>query len=140
MSPAPSTPAEPGQPLAARPRLRVLFIGEGATLAHAARPLALAGALSEDRYEAIIATPERYRTWVPSHVEWRPLDAQSPEQFAERLTSGRPLYSGPRLESYVTQDLELIAAVRPDVVVGDFRLSLAPSGRSGLQYAFERLM
>jgi len=49
--------------------------------------------------------------------------------FAERLASARPAFSLPRLESYVTQDLELIAAVRPDVVVGDFRLSLAASAR-----------
>jgi UDP:flavonoid glycosyltransferase YjiC (YdhE family) len=73
--------------------------------------------------------PERYREWVPPHVQWRSLDAQSPEQFAKRLAAGRPLFSGPRLESYVAQDLELIASVQPEVVVGDFRLSLAASAR-----------
>jgi UDP:flavonoid glycosyltransferase YjiC (YdhE family) len=85
--------------------------------------------LPEESYAVVIATPERYRAWAPPHVEWRPLDAQSPEQFAGRLAAGRPLFSAPRLESYVAQDLELIAAVRPDVVVGDFRLSLAASAR-----------
>ena len=40
-------------------RRRVLFIGEGSTLAHAARPLALAAALPSDRYDVTIATPER---------------------------------------------------------------------------------
>ena len=55
--------------------------------------------------------------------------------FAARLTSGRPLFSLARLESYLTQDLELIRAARPDVVVGDFRLSLTASARmAGASY------
>ena len=62
-------------------------------------------------------------------MDWRPLDTQSPELFAQRLASGRPLFSRARLEGYVVQDLELIEAVRPDVIVGDFRLSLAASAR-----------
>jgi UDP:flavonoid glycosyltransferase YjiC (YdhE family) len=107
----------------------VLFIGEGATLAHVARPLALAAALPANRYEAVVATPERYRRWAPDHVAWRPLTAQSSEAFAERLSRGKPLFSKGRLEQYVAEDLELIGDVRPDVVVGDFRLSLAASAR-----------
>jgi UDP:flavonoid glycosyltransferase YjiC (YdhE family) len=117
------------------PRRRVLFIGEGSTLAHAARPLALAAALPRDRYEVLLAAPERYRRWAPAHVGWRTLDAQTAEAFARRLSAGKPLFSAPRLEQYVADDLELIADFRPDVVVGDFRLSLAASARkAGVPY------
>ena len=135
MSPDPSTPAEPGQPLAARPRLRVLFIGEGATLAHAARPLALASALPRDRFETTIATPERYRAWAPPQARWLPLDAQTPEAFAERLKRGQPVFNLSQLEAYVAEDLKLIEQVRPHVVVGDLRISLAASARAaGVPY------
>ena len=110
-------------------------MGEGATLAHAARPIALAAALPASRYEAIVATPERYRRWAPANLSWLPLQAQSPEAFAERLSAGKPLFSKARLEQYVAEDLEQIAQVRPDVVVGDFRLSLAASARkAGVPY------
>jgi len=110
-------------------RRRVLFIGEGATLAHAARPLALAAALPQDRYEAILAAPDRYRRFAPPHVRWLPLDAQTPEAFAERLRRGEPVFSRKLLDRYVEQDLALMRALKPDVVVGDLRLSLAASAR-----------
>ena len=108
---------------------RVLFIGEGSTLAHAARPLALAAALPPDTHEAVIAAPERYRRFAPALMRWIDLDAQTPETFAERLARGEPVFSRALLERYVEQDLALFEAVRPDVVVGDLRLSLAASAR-----------
>jgi UDP:flavonoid glycosyltransferase YjiC (YdhE family) len=113
---------------AAAPR-RVLFFGEGSTLAHAARPLALAAALPQDRYETVVAVPERYRRWAAGHIGLRPLQAQSPEAFAQRLRSGKPLFSKARLEEYLAEDLAHIEAVKPHIIVGDFRLSLAASAR-----------
>ena len=109
------------------PRRRVLFIGEGSTLAHAARPLALASALPPDRYEVLLAAPERYRRWAPEQVAWASLQSQTAEAFARRVSAGKPLFSRARLEQYVAEDLKLISGFRPDVVVGDFRLSLAAS-------------
>lgn len=117
------------RPESRRDRLRVLFFGEGATLAHAARPLALAAGLPTERFEAFVATPERYRPYVQGAATWTALDAQTPEAFAARLKAGRPVYSLSRLQAYVAQDLELIGQIKPDVVVGDFRLSLAASAR-----------
>ena len=135
MSPDPTPRADSGQPTAPPSRLRVLFIGEGATLAHAARPLALAAALPRSRFEITIATPERYRAWTTPHVGWLPLDAQSPEAFAERLKRGRPVFNLAQLETYFAEDLKLIEQVRPHVVVGDLRLSLAASARAaGVPY------
>ena len=135
MSPDVPPSADPGPPAAAPSRLRVLFIGEGATLAHAARPLALASALPRGRFEISIATPERYRSWAPAHARWLPLDAQAPEAFAERLRRGQPVFSLSRLEAYFAEDLKLIEQTRPHVVVGDLRLSLAASARAaGVPY------
>lgn len=112
-----------------RERLRVLLVGEGATLAHAARPLALAAALPKPRCQVFLALPDRYRRWAPRNVEVLPLQAQSPEVFAERLRRGLPLYSRTRLEAYFDEDLALIRQSGAQAVVGDFRLSLAASAR-----------
>ncbi len=109
--------------------MRVLFIGEGSTLAHAARPLALAAALPKRRYEVFLAVPERYRQWVPPQVQWLPLQAQTPAEFTDRLQRGLPVFSRTRLEAYYEEDLALFEATRPQVVVGDLRLSLAASAR-----------
>ncbi|HEY5411092.1 MAG TPA: hypothetical protein VIJ94_10245, partial [Caulobacteraceae bacterium] len=116
-------------------RVRVLFIGEGATLAHAARPLALATALPKSRYQVALAAPEIYRRWAPAGLQWLPLQAQTPAEFAERLERGLPVFSRTRLEAYFEADLALIEATRPQVVVGDLRLSLAASARTaGVPY------
>ena len=45
------------------------------------------------------------------------------------LARGRPLYDVQTLRGYVRDELELIRETAPDVVVGDFRLSLAVSTR-----------
>ena len=123
--------AAPGRRRAApgRDRPRVLLIGEGATLAHAARPLALAAALPKDRCQVFLALPEPYHRWAPRGVELLPLQAQSPDVFAERLRRGLPLYSRRRLEAYFEEDLALLEASGAHAVVGDFRLSLAASAR-----------
>ena len=133
-SPRSNAPAR-RKPAPAPPKLRVLFIGEGATLAHAARPLALAAALPKHRYEVFLATPARYHAWASRGVQVLPLNAQSPEGFARRLSRGLPIFSRRRLETYFDEDLALIGEVKPDVVVGDLRLSLAASARkAGVPY------
>ncbi len=113
----------------------MLFIGEGATLAHVARPLALAAGLPKHRYDVYLAAPERYHAWAVRGVKTLPLASQSPEMFAERLARAVPIFSRNRLEAYYEEDLGLIGEVRPDVVVGDLRLSLAASARkAGVPY------
>ncbi len=104
-------------------------------MAHAARPMALAAALPRERYEATVAVPEQYARWRPQHLRQITLEAQAPDIFAERLRAGRPMFSKSRLEGYVVQDLDLIRETRPDVIVGDFRLSLPVSaGEAGVPY------
>lgn len=115
---------------------RLLFVAEGATLAHVGRPLLLATAMAARGYEVTFAGPDRYRHWSPPNLPWRTLETQAPELFAARLASGRRLYREGRLASYIADDLNLIGEVRPDLVIGDFRLSLAASARTaGVPYA-----
>jgi UDP:flavonoid glycosyltransferase YjiC (YdhE family) len=50
-------------------------------------------------------------------------------QFFRAIQRGTPIFDFPTLERYVRDDLALLDRVRPDVVVGDFRVSLGISAR-----------
>lgn len=103
-------------------------MAEAVTLAHVTRPLVLARALPADGYEIHFACSQKYEGFLrdTTFTQW-PLHSISPDQFLESLAKGEPLYDRPTLESYVEEDVRLMNAVMPDMVVGDFRLSLAVS-------------
>ncbi len=117
-------------------RCRVLFFAEAVTLAHVARPRVLAAALDPDRFDVQLAVAPRFegalsgltlRRWSLASIE--------PDRFLRSLARGTPLYDSATLERYVADDLELIRRIEPDVVVGDFRLSLAVSApMAGVPY------
>lgn len=111
-------------------RLRVLFVAEAVTLAHVARPLALARTLDPARYDVTLASDVRYRALYhdPGLAE-RTIRSIPSARFLDALAKGRPLYDAEALRTYVRDDLDLIRDVAPDVVVGDFRLSLSISAR-----------
>lgn len=111
-------------------RIKVLFFAEGATLAHVARPYVVADALDPAQFEISFARPESF-AWLTRDAKFRtlPLWSQDSATFTRRLDRGQPLYDLDTLERYVADDLVLIDAEKPDVVVGDFRLSLAVSAR-----------
>lgn len=111
-------------------RLRVLLMAEAVTLAHVARPIALARALDPARYEVMLACDPRYAAFA-SCGPWQRADLHSipSAQFNHALAQGAPVYDLATLEAYVAEDCVLIEAFKPDIVVGDFRLSLSVSAR-----------
>ena len=117
-------------------RRRVLIFAEAVSLAHMARPVVLAQVLDPARYEVCLAGDSRYDHLFPAPAfERRPLHSISSQSFLEVLAKGNPIYRTSTLRRYVEEDLELIRAWSPDLVVGDFRLSLAISAReAGIPY------
>jgi len=116
---------------------RVLFFAEAVTLAHVARPIALAQSLVSAGHEVIFACDPRYASFLQGEP-WQTLALHSisSAQFLGALASGSPVYDVQTLRAYVRQDLELIKGVKPDLIVGDFRLSLSVSARlAGIPYA-----
>lgn len=111
-------------------RPKVLFFAEGATLAHVARPLVLARALDPGRFDVAFCRPPAFQ-WLTIDVRFPVLDLASRDGavFASRLAHGRPLYDYSTLKRYVEEDLRLIDAEKPDLIIGDFRLSLSVSAR-----------
>ena len=57
------------------------------------------------------------------------MDTIPSKQFLDALARGSPIYDVATLNRYVRDDLEMIRAVDPDLIVGDFRLSLSVSAR-----------
>jgi len=109
-------------------RTRILFVAEGVTLAHVTRPLLLARALDTDLFEPHFAcSPNWTRSLTNLPAQFWPIESIGSSEFLTALSKGRPLYSRRTLHSYVKADLQLLETIRPDLVVGDFRLSLSVS-------------
>ena len=118
------------------PRKKILFIAEAVTLAHIGRPLALAASLDRAQYEVHFACADGYEFCFAGAdlVRW-PVRSISSKQFLQALADGKPVYDSATLAGYVEQDLQLLREIKPDVVVGDFRLSLSVSARlAGVPY------
>lgn len=121
-----------------RQRPRILFLAETVTLAHFARPLVLAQALDPGRYDIHLAADPRYRDLMEDtpHVSFMPIHSIPSARFTRALARGKPVYDQQTLARYAAEDIRLLEELRPDLVVGDFRLSLAVSApATGIPYA-----
>ena len=111
-------------------RPRILFFGEAVTLSHVVRPIVLARALDPTIYDIRVACHPRYNHLFGSLSSvLQPIHSISSELFLDRLRSGNPLWNIRELRGYVKEDLEVIRDFAPDLIVGDWRLSLAISAR-----------
>ncbi len=109
---------------------RILFIAEAVTLAHVARPAVLATALDKSQYDIAFAVDPRYKELFPELSDFHhDLWSITSEQFLNALAKGERLYSTEILERYTLDDLALIEQFKPDLIIGDFRLSLSVSAR-----------
>lgn len=117
---------------------RVLFVGEAVSLAHVARPLVLGQALAATgRCDVRFAAGERSAGLVErAGFRAERIPTLAPETFMERLSRGEPAYDEATLQDYVRADLSLLRRLAPDLVVGDFRVSLGISCElAGVPYA-----
>jgi UDP:flavonoid glycosyltransferase YjiC (YdhE family) len=111
-------------------RRRILFLAEGATMAHFVRPLALADSLDTCRYDIHFYAPSRFSRYLKDKpFSIGELQSMPGERFLENLARGAPAFPAEVIRGYVKQDRELIRRIRPDLVIGDMRLSLPISAR-----------
>ncbi len=115
---------------------RILFIAEAVTLAHVARAATLAATLDPDLYEICLACDPRYAELLGKlPYPTRVVASISSQRFFDALAHGKPIYDSTTLHQYVEADRGLMRTWKPDVVVGDFRLSLGISARlEGIPY------
>lgn len=84
--------------------------------------------MDPQRYEVVLAWDPRYkRLFGDLFFRTRVIRSVATDDFLGNLARGNPVYDTATLHAYVREDLEIIAETRPDLVVGDFRLSLAVS-------------
>lgn len=109
---------------------RILMFAEAVTLAHVVRPLALASTLNPLDYAICIAKDDRYDALLGRHpFASRQIRSIPTQDFLQALAKGSPVYDVETLERYVQEDLEVMHEFDPDIVIGDFRLSLSVSCR-----------
>lgn len=112
----------------ARNKPVILLVAEAVTLAHFARIVSLAKALDTAAYEVVVASDPRYADLEPlPGYAFQAIRSIPSAKFSHALAQGKPLYDAKTLVQYVEDDLVLLDRVKPDLVVGDFRLSLAVS-------------
>jgi UDP:flavonoid glycosyltransferase YjiC (YdhE family) len=115
---------------------RIMIFAEAVTLAHVARPIALSRILRELGHDVCIAAAPPADRWLAGEAVARErIDSIAAATFLHALARGIPAYDLPTLVRYVADDVRAIAAWGPDIVLGDFRLSLYVSSKlSGKPY------
>ncbi|MEO7577484.1 MAG: glycosyltransferase [Massilia sp.] len=117
-------------------RKKILFFAEAVTLAHVARALALAATLDPARFDIHFACADGFEFCFKGsdYTRWR-VHSIPGKQFLDALAAGKPVYDEATLSGYVEADRRLLEQLRPDIVIGDFRLSLSVSARlAGVPY------
>lgn len=119
------------------PSLSVLLVAQSMTLAHLVRLAVLAGSLREAGHRPLLACPLHFRAALTAPpCPLLPLAGPDPDTFLARLGRGGHLLTADELVAMEEEDHRLFALADPDLVVGDFRLSLGVSTRrAGLPYA-----
>jgi len=107
---------------------RILFVVENTTLSQVVRLLVLARALDQQQYEVHFAAsafdPKIFsRT---AFQQWQ-LFTMDKKAFLSSAQKGKSFYTEKLLRRYVDADIQLIQAVKPDIIIGDARFSLAVS-------------
>ena len=120
-------PTDPGAERAKAPRPLRRGGGHVGPCRQAHRP---GRGLDPAHFDCVLAVdPRDQALWKGLTIPVRPIRSIASEQFRNALADGHPLYDVETLRAYVRDDLEVIEETAPDVVVGDFRLSLAVSTR-----------
>jgi UDP:flavonoid glycosyltransferase YjiC (YdhE family) len=105
--------------------LRILVMPDAISLAHVARALQIARAARRRGHSVHVASAGAYQgLFTEAGFAVESLFSVRREQALAAIRKGKTLYDDETLERYVKSDLEVLDRVRPDVVVGDLRLSL----------------
>jgi UDP:flavonoid glycosyltransferase YjiC (YdhE family) len=111
-------------------RPKILIVAEAVTLAHVVRLVTLATHSHGKGWDVVLATDSRYAQLV-GQVPFPTTEIYTmpAAQFQRSITRGSPIFDFETLDRYVGDDLALLKRTCPQLVVGDFRISLAVSAR-----------
>ncbi len=106
--------------------LRVALFGESVTLAHIVRPLVVARWLRDAGHAVHFASSQLPPFDEDLHgITREHITSLQQGEFLKRIYYGLPPYTSRELIAAVREDIKLLERIRPDIVLGDFRLSLS---------------
>ncbi|MBS0372035.1 MAG: glycosyl transferase family 1 [Proteobacteria bacterium] len=109
---------------------KILLMAHDVTLAHLGRPLQLAHYLQEAGHQVILAASAdsaRFLHDFPGQTHL--LKPTGKAKFIDNLAKGRPVFDFSTLLQYAEEDEQVLSTYRPDMVIGDFRITLSISAR-----------
>lgn len=113
-------------------KIKVLFMVETVTLAHIARSSSLARSLDPEKFDVTFSFGQAPAMKLPQldSLQLRRLKTcVDSKLFIRSLANGKLPYTFEVIQSQVEEDLQILNEVKPDVVIGDFRLSLSISSQ-----------
>lgn len=111
-------------------RKKILFFSHAVTMAHLARPLKWIEELDPKLYDIYLASDAKFKKMCPKNgVTFLPIKCIDANKFVEIVNNGAPIYDSVTFESHIAEDIRIIEAAKPDLVIGDFRHSLSVSCR-----------
>lgn len=111
---------------------KILFMSETVTMSHLIRPLKIASQLSPDHYEIHFAAthiPDFLKNELNHFKTYQIQGGVAEKTFLSAIAQGKHPYTESILKMYVEEDLKLLKAIKPDLVIGDMRLSLKISAK-----------
>lgn len=110
---------------------RILMVAEAVTFAHVARILSLSKVIETlyPKAKLFFAFDNRYADLIPSGLIPIPLWSIDSQKFLKAVNSNHFPYSETDLQKYVCDEIDLLERLRPQLVIGDFRITLAISCR-----------
>ena len=116
---------------------KILLMAHDVTLAHLGRPLRLAEGLVTDGHDVTLAASAESARFLKNFSgRVHTLGPTGKARFIDNLARGRPVFDFETLKSFAEEDEALLASLKPELVIGDFRLSLSVSARrAGVPYA-----
>lgn len=109
---------------------KILLIAHDVTLAHLGRPLRLAEGLIADGHDVTLAASAESARFLKDFAgQVYTLAPTGKARFIDNLAKGRPVFDFETLKRFTEEDEAILAALRPDLVIGDFRITLSVSAR-----------
>ncbi|WP_026476560.1 nucleotide disphospho-sugar-binding domain-containing protein [Alkaliphilus transvaalensis] len=107
-------------------KIKLLLMCDGIALSHIVRLMVLVSYLDREKYEIVVAaSPEYKHIAVGKADQIIELDTLSVKEFEEREnTVTGNIYDKDVLKMYIESDLKIISEVKPDIIIGDLRVSL----------------
>lgn len=109
---------------------KIVFMCNSVTLAHPVRVTLLANMLPPEKYDVIIYRSTDYGPILPyTPLSIHPIKSINTQDFINRLFNVEPVFDTDTVRIHAEEDYQVLDTEKPDLVIGDFRLTLQVTAR-----------